>query len=64
MHVIFVVLSPNKPVEENVLTTFESQLEILDNIIKNGGKFVTFNDGKLLMVNSSYYSASIKFKFS
>ena len=35
-------------------------MEIPDNVIKNGSKSVTFNDGKLLMVNSSYHSATIK----
>ena len=59
-YVIFEFLPPNEAIEENALSIFESQLKNLENIIKNGSLSVTFNDGKLLTVNSSYYSASIK----
>ena len=59
-YVIFEFLPPNEAIEENALSIFESQLKNLENIIKNGSLSVIFNDGKLLTVNSSYYSASIK----
>ena len=59
-YVIFEFLPPNEAIEQNALSSFESQLEILENIIKNGGLSVIFNDGKILTINSSHYSASIK----
>ena len=61
-HVIFEFLYPNEAVEENVLRIFESKLEILENIIKNGSVSITFNDGKLLMeaINSSYCKPATK----
>ena len=59
---LFEFLYPNEAVEENVLRIFESKLEILENIIKNGSVSITFNDVKLLMeaINSSYCKPATK----
>ena len=59
-YVVFEFLPPNEAIEVNALSIFKSQLENLQNIVKNGSLSITFNDGKLLTVNSSYYSVSIK----